>query len=100
MDGTGFVAPAKIVNAGAGRRWAGGAFQRAPRAWWHAQAIADSVAATEPLLALLDAQLAQHPFIAGNHLTLAEIPLACEMHRWWGRPLPHAQHPATPSLPS
>jgi glutathione S-transferase len=59
----------------------------------NAQAIAASVAATEPLLAMLDAQLAQRAFLAGEHLTMADIPIACEMHRWWGLPLEHPAHP-------
>ncbi len=58
-----------------------------------AQAVAVSEASTRPLLALLDAHLAQRPFMAGEHLTMADIPIACEMHRWWGLPLPHAEHP-------
>ncbi|MGV3569202.1 MAG: glutathione S-transferase family protein [Ramlibacter sp.] len=57
------------------------------------QAIAASVAATEPLLAILDAQLARQPFMAGPHLTMADIPIACEMHRWWGLPLAHPERP-------
>lgn len=56
-------------------------------------AIAASVAATEPLLAMLDARLAQRRFIAGDTLTMADIPIACEMHRWWGLPLTHPEHP-------
>jgi glutathione S-transferase len=58
-----------------------------------AKLIAASVAATEPLLALLDAHLAQRPFMAGDHLTMADIPIACEMHRWWGLPMEHPAHP-------
>lgn len=57
------------------------------------EAIAASVAATEPLLAMLDAQLAHQPYIAGERLTMADIPIACEMHRWWGLALPHPEHP-------
>ena len=57
------------------------------------QAIRDSVAATEPLLRLLDAQLARSPFLAGATLTMADIPVACEMHRWWGLPVDHPHHP-------
>ena len=49
--------------------------------------VAASVAATEPLLDLLDQHLATHRFIAGDHYTVADIPLACEMHRWSGLPL-------------
>src|SRR5262245_6456317 len=42
------------------------------------QLIAQSVAATEPLMALLDAHLARQPFIAGERLTMADLPIACE----------------------
>jgi glutathione S-transferase len=31
--------------------------------------------------------------MAGERLTMADIPIACEMHRWWGLPLQHAEHP-------
>ena len=66
---------------------------RTPGAQRNAQAIAASVAATEPLLSLLDAHLAQRPFMAGDRLTMTDIPIACEMHRWWGLPLDHPPHP-------
>jgi glutathione S-transferase len=56
-------------------------------------AIAASVGATEPLLAMLDAHLAQRPFLAGATLTMADIPIACEMQRWWGLPLAHPPQP-------
>ena len=55
--------------------------------------IAKSVASTEPQLAMLDAHLAQRPFMAGEFMTMADFPIACEMHRWWGLP------PAHPALP-
>ncbi len=63
---------------------------RVPQDRRDAQALAASVAATLPLLAMLDAHLAQRPFMAGDRLTMADIPIACEMHRWWGLPLDHA----------
>ena len=66
---------------------------RTPEAQRSAQAIAASVAATEPLLAMLDALLARRPFLAGDRLTMADVPIACEMHRWWGLPLDHPPHP-------
>ena len=31
------------------------------------------------------------PFMAGERFTMADIPIACEMHRWWGLPLAHAR---------
>lgn len=52
-----------------------------------------SVAATLPLLDLLDAQLARRAFICGDALTMADIPLACEVHRWQGLPLNHQPRP-------
>ena len=58
-----------------------------------ARAVQASVAATEPLLALLDTHLARRAFLAGDRLTMADIPVACEMHRWWGLPLEHPAHP-------
>jgi glutathione S-transferase len=50
--------------------------------------IAASVAATEPLLALLDDHLARRSFIAGDQLTMADVPLLCEVHRWVNLPQP------------
>ena len=52
-----------------------------------------SVAATEPLLDLLDAHLARQPYMAGDALTVADMPIACELHRWRGLPLPQQPRP-------
>ena len=60
-----------------------------------ADQIAQSVAATEPLLALLDAHLATQDFMAGDRFTMADIPIACEIHRWFGLP---QMRPAWPHL--
>ncbi len=59
---------------------------RTPAEQRNAQLISQSVAATEPRFAMLDAHLAQHAFMAGGELTMADIPIACEVHRWWGLP--------------
>jgi glutathione S-transferase len=56
-------------------------------------AIDASIAATEPLLEMLDAQLARRPFLAGDTLTMADVPVACELHRWWGLPLEFPERP-------
>ena len=66
---------------------------RTPAERRDAKAITASVAATQPLLAMLDAHLAGRRFLAGDSLTMADIPIACEMHRWWGLPLDHAPLP-------
>ena len=55
--------------------------------------IQRSVAATEPLMALLDAHLARQPFMAGEHFTMADIPVGCEIHRWWGLPQERTARP-------
>jgi len=57
--------------------------------------IAQSVAATEPLLHLLDAHLQHRTYMAGDTFTMADIPLGCEMHRWFGLPQPR---PVLPHL--
>jgi glutathione S-transferase len=48
--------------------------------------IERSRAATDPLLALLDAHLATRPWMAGERFTMADIPIGCDIHRWWGLP--------------
>jgi glutathione S-transferase len=55
--------------------------------------VDQSVAATVPLLILLDKHLAAQPFLAGAQLTMADIPVACEIHRWRALPLVHAAYP-------
>ncbi|HET7503164.1 MAG TPA: glutathione S-transferase N-terminal domain-containing protein, partial [Kofleriaceae bacterium] len=45
-------------------------------------AVAQSVAAMEPLMAVIDQHLAGRPFMAGQHLTMADVPIACDVHRW------------------
>lgn len=59
---------------------------RTPAAQRSDALIAASVAATEPLTAMLDAHLARQPFMAGERFTMADIPVGCEIHRWWGLP--------------
>ena len=50
----------------------------------NADVIQQSVSATEPLLALLDKHLQNHAYMGGDSFGIADIPLGCEMHRWWG----------------
>lgn len=55
--------------------------------------IAKSIAATEPLMALLDAHLERRAFMAGETFTMADIPIACEVDRWRGLPLERPGRP-------
>ena len=66
---------------------------RTPAEQRQSAVIAASVAATEPLLQMLDTHLATRPWMAGEHFTMADIPIGCEIHRWWGLPQPR------PTLP-
>ncbi len=53
--------------------------------------IAQSISATEPYMAMLDHHLGRNAFMAGDQFTMADIPIGCEIHRWWG--LPQARPP-------
>ncbi|AVS86254.1 glutathione S-transferase [Paracidovorax avenae] len=68
---------------------------RTPAAQRDPAAIVRSVTVTEPLMELLDAHLARHAYLAGDRFTMADIPVGCEIHRWWGLP---QERPARPHL--
>lgn len=68
---------------------------RTPAAQRKEALIAASIAMTEPLMALLDEHLARQPFLAGDSFTMADIPVGCEVHRWWGLP---QERPPRPHL--
>lgn len=68
---------------------------RTPEAQRDHAVIAQSVAATTPLLEQLNTHLADHAYLTGAHFGMADIPVGCEIHRWFG--LPQAR-PALPHL--
>lgn len=57
------------------------------------QAIAASVAATEPQMAILDAHLATRPYLAGETFTMAELALGPAVHRWLHLPVERRSWP-------
>ncbi|MBV9890051.1 MAG: glutathione S-transferase [Rhizobacter sp.] len=71
---------------------------RTPPEQRDAAATARSVAATERLFAQLDAHLATRPFMAGDRLTIADFPIGCEIHRWFGLPAAEYRHPRWPNV--
>ena len=71
---------------------------RTPTAERNATKIATSIAAMEPLLTLLDQHLAQRSYMQGEQFGMADIPLACEVHRWWGLPAADYQRPHYPHI--
>jgi glutathione S-transferase len=55
--------------------------------------IADSNAAVEAHMATLDTHLAQRSFMVGERFTVADIPIACEVHRWFSLPQQRQSRP-------
>ena len=55
--------------------------------------IAQSNAAVELLMTILDAHLSTRSFMVGERFTVADIPLGCELHRWFGLPQSRAERP-------
>ena len=55
--------------------------------------IAQSNAAVELLMAMLDAHLATHSFMVGERFTMADIPLGCEVQRWFSLPQTREKRP-------
>ena len=49
-----------------------------------AQVIADSNAAVERLMTVLDTHLAERHFMLEERFSMADIALGCEVHRWFG----------------
>jgi len=66
---------------------------RTPPEQRDAALIDESNAAVEALMAMLDAHLAQRSFMVGERFTAADIPVACEVHRWFGLPQPRQNRP-------
>ena len=60
--------------------------------------IAASVRESEALFAMLDAHLAQRPYMAGERFTMADIPIGCEAHRWFGLPGADYRRPVWPNV--
>ena len=71
---------------------------RVPAAERDLAAITRSVQATEPLFAMLDAHLAHRTFMVGERFTMADIPIGCEVHRWFGLPAGEYQRPTWPNV--
>ncbi|WP_341917589.1 glutathione S-transferase [Polaromonas sp. YR568] len=66
---------------------------RTPPEQRDAALLAESNTAVEALMAMLDAHLAQRHFMVGERFTVADIPVACEVHRWFGLPQPRQSRP-------
>lgn len=50
------------------------------------EVVAASIRETEPVIAMLDARLDGRSHVAGDALSMGDVPLACAAHRWQGLP--------------
>ena len=66
---------------------------RTPAEQRNATAIADSNVAVERLMTTLETHLAERRFMLGEHFSMADIPLGCEVHRWFGLPQSREKRP-------
>ena len=66
---------------------------RTPPEQRDAALLDESNAAVEALMAMLDAHLARRSFMVGERFTVADIPVACEVHRWFGLPQARQSRP-------
>ena len=66
---------------------------RTPPEQRNAALMAESNAAVEALMFTLDMHLANRAFMVGERFTMADIPLASEVHRWFGLPQPRQSRP-------
>lgn len=55
--------------------------------------IADGMKRAETLMAILEAQLADKPFLSGERFGVAEITVGCGVHRWLNMPVERAERP-------
>ena len=71
---------------------------RTPTERRDAAAAQRSAQATESLLALLEAHLDVRAWMCGDRFTMADIPIGCELHRWFGLPTALYSRPVWPRL--
>lgn len=67
---------------------------RTPEAQRDAKLIEQSRTAALRALAILDRELTKKPFVAGDHFTYGDIPVAIALHRWYIAPTEHPSLPA------
>ncbi len=55
--------------------------------------LSESNAAVEKLMERIDSHLAHRSFMVGERFSMADIPVACEVHRWFGLPQTRTPRP-------
>jgi glutathione S-transferase len=67
---------------------------RTPQAQQNTAAIAASIAATEPMAAILDRHLTDSAYVAGDSFTMGDIAVGAAAHRWLNLPIERQPRPA------
>lgn len=57
------------------------------------QAIEVERQKTLEVMAILDARLADRPYVAGDSFTMGDIPVGCFAYRWFALPVEHGEQP-------
>jgi glutathione S-transferase len=68
---------------------------RTPERNWKPDRIASTLSRLTKCYRLLDAQLGQHAYVAGEHLTMADIPTGSTLYRYFHMPI---ERPELPNL--
>jgi len=55
--------------------------------------VATSTNASERLIAILDAHLAERDHVTGHEFTMGDIPVGLQIHRWFGMPVSRVPRP-------
>ena len=66
---------------------------RTPEAQRDAEAIENSRVKTAEILGIVDSQLASRAFLAGDALTMGDIPMGCSIWRWMALPIERPKLP-------
>lgn len=66
---------------------------RTPKEKQNPAAIESDRVKMEDVMQILDAHLAKTPYVAGDTLTMGDIPVGCFTYRWYELPMPHGEHP-------
>jgi glutathione S-transferase len=66
---------------------------RTPADMRDAGALRKAAEVTESALRTLDAHLAKQPYVLGDSLTVADIPVGVATYRWYALPVDHAELP-------
>jgi len=84
----------QTTNATAAMRDAFWQLVRTPAGERNQAVLQASVQASETKARILDAHLATRPYMTGEAFTMADIPIACHVNRWYALPIerPHLPH--------